>query len=83
MQEKFGKPPDIVVNSAGIIIPKYLLNMEEDAFDKVIEVNLKGTYLVNQITANAMKELDVKGSIVNISSVAGKYVLVLYRVGCR
>ena len=46
--------------------------MSEESFDKVIDVNLKGTFLVNQLTASAMKEADIKGSIVNISSITGK-----------
>ena len=51
---------------------KYLLRMSEESFDKVIDVNLKGTFLINQITATAMKKADIKGSIVNISSLVGK-----------
>ena len=46
--------------------------MSEETFDKVIDVNLKGTFLINQITATAMKKADIKGSIVNISSLVGK-----------
>ena len=72
MQEKYSQPPDIIVNSAGITLDKYLLRMSEETFDKVIEVNLKGTFLVNQIAASALKEADLRGSIVNISSVVGK-----------
>ena len=51
------------------------LKMEEKIFDEVIKVNLGGTFLVNQITANAMREFEINGSIVNISSIAGTYVL--------
>ena len=75
IQKYFGKPaPDIVVNSAGIIKPKTLLKMSDETFDEIIDVNLRGTYLVNQIMAKSMKEFKVKGSIINISSVAGMYV---------
>jgi 17beta-estradiol 17-dehydrogenase/3alpha(17beta)-hydroxysteroid dehydrogenase (NAD+) len=49
--------------------------MEENIFDEVIKVNLGGTFLVNQVTANAMKEFKINGSIVNISSIAGTYKL--------
>ena len=77
--KQFGKPPDIVVNSAGIInktpdknmAPVPLLKMEEQIFDEIVNVNLGGTFLVNQITANAMKEFNIQGAIVNISSIAG------------
>jgi len=72
IKAKFNRPPDIVVNSAGITMDKYLLRMSEESFDKVIDVNLKGTFLINQLTASAMKEADIKGSIVNISSITGK-----------
>ena len=55
------------------------LQMEEKIFDEVIKVNLGGTFLVNQITANAMKEFKINGSIVNISSIAGNtYLLINY-----
>ena len=77
--KQFGKPPDIVVNSAGIrkktpgknMVPVPLLEMDEEVFDEVINVNLRGTFLVNQITADAMKEFNIHGAIVNISSIAG------------
>ena len=72
IHDKYSKPPDIIVNSAGITMDKYLLRMSEESFDKVINVNLKGTFLVNQISANAMKQAGIKGSIVNIASLVGK-----------
>lgn len=69
----YSQPPDILVNCAGITIDKYMLRMSEEAFDKVIDVNLKGTFLTNQAAANAMRNAGVPyGSIVNISSVVGK-----------
>ena len=46
--EKYKRPPDIIVNSAGITKDGFLLRMKEDDFDKVIDVNLKGTFLVTQ-----------------------------------
>ena len=79
MKEVLGKyktPPDAVVNSAGITMDGYLLKMTDDRFDNVINVNLKGTYLVNKITANAMKTAKMDyGSIVNISSIVGELYL--------
>ena len=47
--EKYKRPPDIIVNSAGITKDGFLLRMKEDDFDKVIDVNLKGTFLVTQV----------------------------------
>ena len=47
--EKYKRPPDIIVNSAGIIKDGLLLGMKEKDFDQVIDVNLKGTFLVTQV----------------------------------
>lgn len=45
---KYKRPPSIVVNSAGIIRNHYLLKMAEPEFDIVLDVNLKGAFLVMQ-----------------------------------
>ena len=47
--EKYKRPPDIIVNSAGITKDGFLLRMKEEDFDQVIDVNLKGTFLVTQV----------------------------------
>ena len=47
--DKYKRAPDIIVNSAGITKDGFLLRMKEDDFDKVIDVNLKGTFLVTQV----------------------------------
>ena len=71
--KNYNQPPSLVFNSAGITRDGYLLKMSEEQFDHVVNVNLKGTYLVNKTAALMMKEHDVRpGSIVNISSVIGK-----------
>ena len=73
MKEQFGAPADVIVNSAGITRDGYLLKMTEDQFDQVIDINLKGTFNVNQVFSRVMKEHNVQhGSIVNIASVVGK-----------
>ena len=53
------------------MIPIPLLKMEESIFDEIVKVNLEGTFLINQITAQEMKDFQINGSIVNISSIAG------------
>jgi len=72
--EKFSKPPSIVVNSAGITRDNFLTKLAEADFDEVIDVNLKGTFIVMQTFANAMIQHKIQnGSIVNIGSIVGKY----------
>jgi NAD(P)-dependent dehydrogenase (short-subunit alcohol dehydrogenase family) len=61
---------DILVNNAGILRDKSLLKMEEDDFDAVINVHLKGTFLCTRHAAPIMKEKGF-GRIVNIVSSAG------------
>ncbi|XP_072935255.1 estradiol 17-beta-dehydrogenase 8 isoform X2 [Epargyreus clarus] len=71
--KQYKAPPTIVVNSAGITKDNWLLKMSESDYDSVLDVNLKGTFLVMQTFAKAMTEASVTGSIVNISSIVGKY----------
>lgn len=67
--EKFEKI-DILVNNAGITKDNLLMRMSEEEFDKVIQINLKGTYLVTkEVTKYMMKKRS--GSIVNLASVVG------------
>lgn len=67
--EKFGTI-DVLVNNAGITKDNLLMRMSEEEFDKVIEVNLKGTYIVTKaVTKYMMKKR--RGSIINLSSVVG------------
>ena len=67
--EKFGKI-DVLVNNAGITKDNLLMRMKEEEFDRVIEVNLKGTF---NMTKNVVPYMMKKryGKIVNISSVVG------------
>lgn len=67
--EKFGHI-DVVVNNAGITKDGLLMRMKEEDFEKVINVNLKGTYNVTKnVIPYMMKQKS--GRIVNISSVVG------------
>lgn len=66
---------DILVNNAGIFPFEPFLQMPEQNFEKVIDVNLKGYFLMAQACAKEMQknqadEKGQKGSIVNISSIA-------------
>lgn len=64
---------DILINNAGIIHTADFLDISEADFDRVIRVNLKGSFLVAQAVARVMRD-QVKaggtpGSIINMSSV--------------
>ncbi|MHC6181484.1 3-oxoacyl-[acyl-carrier-protein] reductase [Clostridium sp. JNZ X4-2] len=61
---------DVLVNNAGITRDGLLLRMKEEDFDKVIEVNLKGTFnCIRHVSPVMLKQR--KGKIINISSVVG------------
>ncbi len=64
-------PIHVLVNNAGTAITKPLLAQTEDDWDKVVDVNLKGAFLVAQETARRMVDAKTAGSIVNIASILG------------
>jgi NAD(P)-dependent dehydrogenase (short-subunit alcohol dehydrogenase family) len=66
----FGKL-DIMVNNAGILRDKTLLKMEDDMWDLVVKVHLRGTYLCTQAAAKHMAERNQGGRIINTTSVSG------------
>lgn len=73
IQTHYFQPPSVCVNAAGITQDDFLLNMEEEQFDKVIQVNLKGSFLVTQAVAQALVACGApKGSIVTVGSIVGK-----------
>jgi 3-oxoacyl-[acyl-carrier protein] reductase len=63
---------DIVINNAGIVRDGMLHKLTEDEWDIVIDVHLKGTFLVTQAAARYLRERNAGGAIVNISSLAAK-----------
>jgi 3-oxoacyl-[acyl-carrier protein] reductase len=70
--EKFGRI-DILVNNAGIFPFKPLTEMREEDWDKVLAVNLKGTFLCTKAVLPAMINQKY-GKIISISSIAGTVV---------
>lgn len=61
---------DLLVNNAGIFRAAEFLDISESDWDAVLDVNLKGAFLVGQAVARAMAERG-GGAIVNMSSVNG------------
>jgi meso-butanediol dehydrogenase / (S,S)-butanediol dehydrogenase / diacetyl reductase len=60
-----------LANCAGIRGIGSVLDTDPDAWDKVIAVNLKGTFTMCQAFARAMREASAHGAIMNLSSAAG------------
>ncbi|MGN0658776.1 MAG: 3-oxoacyl-[acyl-carrier-protein] reductase [Emergencia sp.] len=67
--ETFGRI-DILVNNAGITRDNLLMRMSEEDFDKVIETNLRGSFLMMKAVSRQMMKQRY-GRIVNTSSVVG------------
>jgi len=61
---------DILVNNAGINQDNTLLDMHEEEWDRVLDVNLKGPFLCSQVFAKLMVESG-NGKIINISAITG------------
>ncbi len=71
LMDKYGKI-NVLINNAGIISDAQLYKMTDDQFDKVININLKGTYLCTKAVVSIMREQG-HGSIINASSIVGLY----------
>lgn len=61
---------DILVNNAGITRDGLLARLSDDAWDQVLDTNLKGAYLCTRFALRSMMN-QPSGRIVNISSLAG------------
>ena len=69
IKEQFGDI-DILVNNAGITRDNLLMRMKDEDFDAVIDINLKGVYLVTKAVSKVMMK-QRSGHIINMTSVVG------------
>ncbi|HKB68493.1 MAG TPA: SDR family NAD(P)-dependent oxidoreductase [Pyrinomonadaceae bacterium] len=68
---QFG-PIDILVNNAGSLIERLqILELTEERWDEVIDLNLKSAFLCSKAVAASMMERKT-GAIINVSSIAGR-----------
>ncbi|MFB0506629.1 MAG: SDR family NAD(P)-dependent oxidoreductase [Thermodesulfobacteriota bacterium] len=68
---------DILVNNAGINIPQWAVDVTEEAWDTIIDTNLRGLFFCAQAVGKVMIE-QKWGKVINISSQAGS-VGIIYR----
>lgn len=64
---------DIMVNNAGIWHAEDFLDVTEEEYQRVMDINLKGAYFGSQIAAERLVENGDGGTIINISSIAGLF----------
>lgn len=64
--------PDILVNAAGIFPSAPALDLDEEHWDSLLDINLKGTMRLCQLAGRRMRDGGRGGAIVNIGSVQGQ-----------
>lgn len=68
--EHFGRI-DILVNNAGLNIQQWAVDVTEDAWDRIVDTNLKGTFFVSQTIAKRTMIPQARGKIINLASQMG------------
>lgn len=72
---------DVLVNNAGMNIPKPLLEVTEDEYDQVMDTDMKGLYFCTQAIGRSMVERR-KGKVINIASQMGVVALPRRTIYC-
>jgi len=62
---------DIVINGAGVNSPTPFLDITEEEFDRIIDINLKGVFLGCQVFGKYLVDRGEGGSIINLGSMSG------------
>ena len=69
-KERFGHI-DVLVNNAGITRDGLLVRMKDEDWDRVMDVNLRGVFLLTRAVTKAMVRQKSGGRVINITSTAG------------
>lgn len=69
--DALGGPVDVLVNAAGIYRIAPALDLRPEEWDEVLDVNLRGSFLVAREVARRLREARRGGAVVNLSSIAG------------
>jgi NAD(P)-dependent dehydrogenase (short-subunit alcohol dehydrogenase family) len=64
---------DILVNNAGINMKKQFIEVSDEDFQKIILTNLNAVFALSREVVKHMLEENIRGSIINISSMASQY----------
>ena len=68
--ERLG-PATVVVNNSGVTVAQAALDLDPDDWDRVLDTNVKGAWLVARAAAKRMIDAGRGGSVVNIASILG------------
>ena len=74
-EQAFGVAPDVLVNNAGIAVSKPALQQTAEDWDGVVEVNLRGCFLVATEAGRRLVAAKRGGAIINIASIGGLRIL--------
>ncbi|RYZ29443.1 MAG: SDR family oxidoreductase [Chitinophagaceae bacterium] len=64
---------DILVNNAGINMKKEFTEVSDEEFQRVLQTNVTAVFVISREVVKCMLEKGIKGSIINISSMASQY----------
>ena len=67
--------PTVIINNAGMSISRKLLDQSEEDWDRVIDTNLKGSWLVATEAARRLTASNTPGNIINVASILGERVI--------
>lgn len=66
---------DVLINNAGMNIRSKALDVTDEEWQKIMDTNLKSTFMMSQEVGRIMKEKEIRGKIISISSVGGHVAL--------